>query len=206
MKDSWIGKVAMGLVVLLVVWNIYQGVTVKEIGIPGFTFKFNTVPDGSDAGNSQGKTPPPPPPPEIEVDGRVVDFEKGVLISGAEVRLTIENATASQRTDSGGAFIFKVPQSASNAVATLDVTAAGFEPYGEHLSHVGSVQDVWLKHVLTGAPAGGLAGSGKGAAIGAQVALNAKVKPTQAQIQKLKAILPPYQRRVDAVKLIPPHH
>jgi hypothetical protein len=41
-KDSWIAKVGMVLVALLVVWNIYKGVTVQEIGFPGFTFKFGT--------------------------------------------------------------------------------------------------------------------------------------------------------------------
>jgi len=42
MKDSWIPKVGMLLVALLIVWNIYKGVTVQEIGFPGFTFKFGT--------------------------------------------------------------------------------------------------------------------------------------------------------------------
>jgi hypothetical protein len=41
MKDSWSTRGALVLVTLLVLWNIYKGVTVQEIGIPGFTVKFN---------------------------------------------------------------------------------------------------------------------------------------------------------------------
>src|SRR5215472_2011736 len=98
MKDSWISKVGIILAVVLVAWNIYKGVTVQEIGIPGFTFNFNSpAPKPSDPSAANSGSHPNPPPSEIEVDGRVVDFDKGVLLPNAVVQLTIENTTASQR-------------------------------------------------------------------------------------------------------------
>jgi hypothetical protein len=131
-----------------------------------------------------------------------VDFDNGVLLPNAVVQLTIENTTASQKTDSAGAFIFKVPQSASDSVAKLDVVADGFGPYNELFTHLGSLPDVYLKHVSNGgiaggAAVGGLAGGGKGAVIGAHV----NFKPNAAQIQKLKPMLPVYQKRHDFVPL-----
>jgi hypothetical protein len=212
MKDSWIGKVGIVLAVVLVAFNIYKGVTVQEIGIPGFTFKFNSPdakpsdPSSRDSGLHSN------PPSEIEVDGRVVDFDKGVLLPDAVVQLTIDNATVSQKTDSEGGFIFEVPQSASNSVATLEVAAGGFGPYNQHFTHFGTLPDVYLKHLSNagasgggasgggasgGAAVGGLAGGGKGAVIGAHV----NFRPTPEQIEKLKPMLPVYQKRKDFAAL-----
>jgi hypothetical protein len=38
--DGWTGKAALTLFAAFVVWNIYKGATVQELGIPGFTVKF----------------------------------------------------------------------------------------------------------------------------------------------------------------------
>lgn len=187
MKDSWIAKVAMVLVVVLVVWNIYKGVTVQEIGIPGFTFKFNT-----------NATVPDKPSADIDVNGRVVDFEKGALVTDADVRLTVAGTTVSQKTDSAGSFIFKFPSSEGNAVATLEVAAAGFETFKQNLSQVSEVQDVYLKHV-----AGGTTGSGSPTAGPASGSTGATLGE-KAQIAKIAAQLPAYQKRRDFVRLVVP--
>lgn len=187
MKDSWIGKVAMVLVVVLVLWNIYKGVTVQEIGIPGFTFKFNPAPT------------PPPPPADIDVNGRVVDFEKGALVTDADVRLTVAGATVSQKTDTAGSFIFKFPSSQGNAVATIDVIAAGFEPYKQNLSQLSAVQDVYLKHT-----SGGAAGGGSPTPVPANGGTGATLAE-KAQIARIAAQLPAYQKRRDFVRLVVPH-
>jgi len=185
MKDSWIAKVAMVLVVVLVAWNIYKGVTVQEIGIPGFTFKFSGAPT------------PPKPPADIDVNGRVVDFDKGVLVSEADVRLTVAGTTVSQKTDSAGSFIFKFPGSEGNAVATLTVVAAGFEPFKQNLSQITAIQDVYLKHASGGANGGsligGLAGGGR-----------AVTPAERTQIQRIATQLPAYQKRRDFVRLVVP--
>ena len=201
MKDSWITKVGLALVALLVVWNIYKGATVQEIGIPGFTFKFSP-PKPPEAPAKPQETPPKLP--DIEVYGRVVDFEKSVLVGGADVRLTVASTTESQKTDPDGSFYFKVSASESDTEATLDVIASGFQPYNvgkKPLVKIASMQDVYLHALAGGAaggtPTGGSPGAGKGAVIGATV-----VKE-QEHIQKIKATLPPYQRRPDAARLIP---
>ena len=40
--DGWTGKVIVVLFAALVVWNIYKGATVQELGIPGLTIKFGS--------------------------------------------------------------------------------------------------------------------------------------------------------------------
>jgi hypothetical protein len=40
-KSSWIPTAAFVIVVLLVLWNIYQGLTVCSLGIPGLTIQFS---------------------------------------------------------------------------------------------------------------------------------------------------------------------
>ena len=41
-KDSWIAKVGMVLVVLLVGWNVYSGVHLHKVGIPPFALEFDS--------------------------------------------------------------------------------------------------------------------------------------------------------------------
>ncbi len=187
MKDSWITKIGVLLAVVLVAWNIYKGVTVQEIGIPGFTFKFGATPAA-----------PEKPPADIDVNGRVVDFEKGALVTDADVKLTVAGTTASQKSDSAGSFIFKVPGSESNAVATIEVVATGFETFRQNVAQVTEVQDVYLKHV---AAVGGTSG-GSPASVPANGGTGATLAE-KAQIAKIAAQLPAYQKRRDFVRLIP---
>jgi hypothetical protein len=42
MKVQWLGRLVFVLVSVLVVWNLYKGLTVQEVGVPGFTIKFGT--------------------------------------------------------------------------------------------------------------------------------------------------------------------
>jgi hypothetical protein len=126
-----------------------------------------------------------------------VDFDKAVLISGADVRLTVADTTESQKADSAGSFIFKVPGSKGNLAATLNVSANGFERFSENLSRLDSMQTVYLKHASDGG-----AGGGKGAAIGARVGAKLN-KAEQEQIKRIDAKLPPYRMRQDSVRLTP---
>ena len=48
MKDQWFMRIVLVLATLLVVWNIYKGATVQELGVPGFTIKFGSVARGSE--------------------------------------------------------------------------------------------------------------------------------------------------------------
>jgi hypothetical protein len=47
---------------LLIGWNLYKGITVREIGIPGFTVKF-----GPDEGSSPPKPTPAEEPPTVQL-------------------------------------------------------------------------------------------------------------------------------------------
>jgi hypothetical protein len=39
-NTSWFTRIGVIAILVLVVWNIYKGATVQELGIPGFTLKF----------------------------------------------------------------------------------------------------------------------------------------------------------------------
>ncbi len=44
-SKDWLLKVSVVLLILLIIWNLYTGATVQEIGIPGiFTIKFGPTP------------------------------------------------------------------------------------------------------------------------------------------------------------------
>jgi hypothetical protein len=57
--NGWSGKVVLVLVAALVVWNIYRGATVQEIGVPGFTMKFGPK-SGTQTDSGNSVSPPPP--------------------------------------------------------------------------------------------------------------------------------------------------
>ena len=52
-NTSWFTRIGAIAIVVLVVWNLYKGATVQEIGIPGFTFKF-----GNQSSSKESNNPP----------------------------------------------------------------------------------------------------------------------------------------------------
>jgi len=154
-------------------------------------------------------TPAPPtvPTPDIELSGRVVDFEKATLVGGADVQLIVGSSSQSQKTNQDGSYYIKVVNTPGNTQATLNVTASGFEPSSEvsSLEKVADLPDIYLKALASPAatpppslPGGGhTGGTGKGATVGAKLLL------TPEQLAKIKAVLPPPKKRADFVLFAP---
>lgn len=56
-SKNWLLKASFVLLILLIVWNLYTGATVQEIGIPGiFTIKFGSRGDDSNTQPAQSLT------------------------------------------------------------------------------------------------------------------------------------------------------
>jgi len=45
-KDKWLSGVVLVLAIFVVMWNLYKGITVQEVGLPGLTIKFGTAAHG----------------------------------------------------------------------------------------------------------------------------------------------------------------
>jgi hypothetical protein len=151
--------------------------------------------------------PKPAPLPDIEVTGRVVDFEKALLIAGAEVQLIVGGSSQSQKTNQDGSYYIKVVNTPGNAQATLTVMATGFEQSSDEtsLEKIADLQNVFLKAVAVAAPpppppgpAAGSQGTGKPTPV-----MAAKVLLSQEQLARVKAALPPPVKRMDFVMLTP---
>jgi hypothetical protein len=150
----------------------------------------------------------PPALPDIEVTGRVVDFEKAVLVAGAEVQLIVGGLSQSQRTNQDGSYYIKVVNTPGNAQATLSVSATGFEQSSDEtsLEKIADLQNVFLKAVAVVAPPPpppGQSPAPGGQGTGKPTPVTAKLFLPQEQLARVKAALPPPVKRMDFVTLSP---
>ncbi len=91
--------------------------------------------------------PPAPPPSNIAFNGRVIDSDKRILLSGAEVSFGIANTVTTDQTDSDGRYAFSIPKPAQSVVAVLTVSAQGYQPYSRQLPSVSwdqAEQDLYI--------------------------------------------------------------
>jgi hypothetical protein len=184
--------------------------------ISGFVLYYLTrttppQPDPAPIANSS-----PASPPSITIEGRVVDIAASKIIQNALVGLRAGAQSASQATDSNGCYLIEVDGLPDTTPATLTINAAGYPPYSLNKT-LAQLRDAGDNELFPPSPdnAGGSSGNtqvspgaGRAATLGAVTAKNPALRgATTVHIAPAGTApaqvvtLPPYIRRVDAVKL-----